>query len=233
MTEYTVILYTALLVGFTHTLLGPDHYIPFIALSKSMNLSIKKTMVITFICGLGHVMSSIIIGLIGIIFGKALMSLVKIESIRGELAAILLLIFGFTYFVWGIWQVIKNRPHNHIHSHHDIVHTHSHTHENNHLHIHENKGMVSMWILFIIFVFGPCEPLIPLIMYPAAKVSLFYTIAISTTFAVSTLITMLAIVYFSVKGVNSVRIEFLNRYSHAFAGFIVLMCGVLVKFFDF
>ena len=232
MTDYTVILYTALLVGFMHTLLGPDHYIPFIALSKSMKWSIKKTMVITFFCGLGHVVSSIIIGLIGIMFGKALMGLVRIESIRGEFAAILLLIFGFTYFVWGIWHVIKNKPHNHVHSHHDVIHTHSHIHEKKHIHIHEAKGVVSMWVLFIIFVFGPCEPLIPLIMYPAVKVSLFYTIAVSMVFAISTLVTMLAIVYFSAKGVNSIKVEFLSKYSHAFAGFVILMCGVLVKFFN-
>ena len=69
-------------------------------------------------------------------------------------------------------------------------------------------------------------------MYPAVKVSLFYTIAVSMVFAISTLVTMLAIVYFSAKGVNSIKVEFLSKYSHAFAGFVILMCGVLVKFFN-
>jgi sulfite exporter TauE/SafE len=233
MFDYTVIMYTALVVGFTHTLLGPDHYIPFIALSKSMNWSAKKTMLITMLCGLGHVLSSVIIGLIGIIFGKALISLIGIESIRGEFAATLLLIFGFTYFIWGLWQAIKNKTHSHIHRHNNKIHTHSHTHKEKHLHIHENKGIVTSWTLFLIFVFGPCEPLIPLIMYPAAKLNFFYTIVVSTTFAIATVLTMLMIVFLSLKGISKVKTELLNKYSHALAGFAIFMCGILVKFFNF
>lgn len=234
MFDFTIIMYTALIVGFTHTLLGPDHYVPFIALSKSMNWSVKKTMLITMLCGVGHVMSSVIIGLIGIFFGKTLISLTGIESMRGEFAATLLLIFGFTYFIWGLWQAIKNKPHSHIHRHNnDVIHTHDHIHKDKHHHLHENKGVVASWTLFIIFIFGPCEPLIPLIMYPAAKLNFFYTIVVSVTFAIATVLTMLIIVFLSLKGMSKIKMEVLNRYSHSLAGFAILMCGVLVKYFNF
>ena len=46
-------------IGFIHTALGPDHYIPFIALSKSQNWSKLKTVWVTALSGLGHVGSSI------------------------------------------------------------------------------------------------------------------------------------------------------------------------------
>ena len=55
---------TAISIGFFHTLLGPDHYLPFIVLSQARNWSLKKTMIITFLCGLGHVLSSVILGLV-------------------------------------------------------------------------------------------------------------------------------------------------------------------------
>jgi sulfite exporter TauE/SafE len=233
MTDYIIIIYTALFIGFFHTILGPDHYIPFIALSRSMNWSLKKTMFITLFCGIGHVVSSLFIGIVGIIFGKALISLIGLESTRGELAATLLLIFGFTYFIWGLWQVLKNKPHSHIHRHDGLLHTHSHRHKEKHLHTHENKTVVTTWVLFLIFVFGPCEPLIPLIMYPAAKLNFYFTIIVSFVFAITTVSTMLLIVFVTLKGVNKIKLEIFNRYSHALAGFAIFICGVLIKFFNF
>ena len=73
--------------------------------------------IITVVCGLGHVLSSVILGFVGIGFGIALFKLEKIESVRGDLAMWLLLIFGFMYFVWGVFHAIKNKPHSHIHIH--------------------------------------------------------------------------------------------------------------------
>ena len=42
-TEAVVLLGTASTIGFIHTLIGPDHYLPFIVLSKARNWSTKKT----------------------------------------------------------------------------------------------------------------------------------------------------------------------------------------------
>ncbi len=86
-------------------------------------------------------------------------------------------------------------------------------------------------MLFLIFVFGPCEVLIPLLMYPAAEANLFAIVAVVLAFSVATIGTML--VY---GDDDCVWIEFcsqvpnLHRYSHALAGLAVLVCGVLVKF---
>ncbi|MDY6822005.1 MAG: hypothetical protein SVN78_10340 [Deferribacterota bacterium] len=98
MDNYYIILSTSVIIAFVHTILGPDHYIPFVALSKSMSWSLRKTLLITIICGIGHVLSSVLLGILGIMFGENLLRLVDIESKRGELAALLLLIFSFTYF---------------------------------------------------------------------------------------------------------------------------------------
>jgi len=52
-------------------------------------------------------------------------------------------------------------------------------HEENH-YIYTRIKMCNIhWALFLIFVFGPCEPLIPLIMYPAAKLNfILYNICV-------------------------------------------------------
>lgn len=46
----------------------------------------------------------------------------------------------------------------------------AHTHEHSHAHT-EGRRNLTPRILFTIFVFGPCEPLTPILMYPAAKSS--------------------------------------------------------------
>ena len=224
---------TAATLGFIHTVFGPDHYVPFIVMAKARNWGALKTVVLTILCGIGHIMSSVIIGLLGVIFGIEVMKLKALESFRGNIAGWLLIIFGFTYLVWGIYRAIKNRSHEHIHAHVDLKeHLHTHSHNKEHVHLHTGKAKVNItsWILFTIFVFGPCEPLIPILMYPAAKKSSVGVMLVATIFGIITILTMLTIVmasYFGLKLVNFGRME---RYSHAFAGASIFLCGVAVQF---
>ena len=48
----------------THTVLGPDHYRPFVKMSAARNRTPRKTMLVTAFCGVGHVL-----GFIGIVLG--------------------------------------------------------------------------------------------------------------------------------------------------------------------
>jgi nickel/cobalt exporter len=89
--ELVSLIGAAVAIGFFHTLLGPDHYIPFIVMSKARNWSMGKTGVITFLCGIGHVASSVVLGAVGIAAGIALKHLEITESIRGEIAGWVLL----------------------------------------------------------------------------------------------------------------------------------------------
>lgn len=231
--EVIILLLTSIGVGFIHTILGPDHYLPFIVMAKASKWSKVKTTVITFLCGIGHILSSVILGLIGIVLGTAVFKLQFLEAIRGEIAGWLLIIFGFCYFVYGIFQVIRNKPHIHGHLHLDgDTHIHSHTHQNEHLHIHsENKNKNLMpWILFTIFIFGPCEPLIPIIMYPAVKNSLLEMVLVIIAFGLTTIFTMLIIVLSFLFGLNKLPLARFEKWTTALAGFTILFCGVAIKF---
>ena len=223
---------TAATLGFVHTLLGPDHYLPFIVMSRARKWSLSKTLFISFLCGLGHVLSSIVLGFVGIALGTAVLKLENIESMRGGVAAWLLIGFGFAYFIWGIHRAIKNRPHKHSHFHEDgEKHEHVHVHEADHAHVHsEKKANITPWILFTIFVFGPCEPLIPLVMYPAAKQNLGGVIFVAGTFGLVTILTMLAIIALMSWGARFIRLGKLERYAHAIAGAMIFISGLSVQF---
>ncbi|MBE0461724.1 MAG: sulfite exporter TauE/SafE family protein [Candidatus Aminicenantes bacterium] len=232
--EIFILAGTALAIGFGHTVLGPDHYLPFIVISRARKWSFLKTLFISFLCGLGHVLSSVVLGFIGIAVGIAVFRLEGIESFRGSLAAWLLIGFGFAYFIWGLHKAIKNKPHKHLHFHlNGQKHEHMHTHEPTHSHIHEQeKGITNLtpWILFTIFVFGPCEPLIPLVMYPASKSNIGGVILVTSAFAFTTILTMLAIISVSYWGVSFIRFGRLERYVHALAGAMIAISGICVQF---
>ena len=56
-TEINILIATAASIGFIHTLIGPDHYLPFIMMSKARGWSVAKTLWITLACGVGHLLS--------------------------------------------------------------------------------------------------------------------------------------------------------------------------------
>jgi nickel/cobalt exporter len=231
--EILVLAGTAATVGLVHTILGPDHYVPFIAMSRARRWPLSKTLLISLLSGLGHVLSSVVLGLVGIAFGIAVSRLENAETVRGGAAAWLMTGFGLAYFLWGLHRAIKNKPHRHVHIHADgAAHEHLHGHEAEHTHVHERieKTNITPWILFTIFIFGPCEPLIPLIMYPAAKHSVSGVVLVTATFGLATILTMLMIIAVSSCGVSFIRLGKLERYAHALAGAMILISGLSVQF---
>ncbi|MFA4991222.1 MAG: sulfite exporter TauE/SafE family protein [Candidatus Omnitrophota bacterium] len=224
---------TAAALGFMHTVFGPDHYVPFIVMSKARKWSLMKTAALTLLCGMGHILSSVAIGVAGIMFGISVMKLEALEAFRGNIAGWLLIIFGFTYFVWGLHRAIRNKPHAHFHDHmRESGHTHVHSHSGEHVHAHalEKKANITPWVLFTIFVFGPCEPLIPILMYPAAKNNFMGVVMVTAIFGLVTIATMFTIVMVSLFGIKFLPMARLERYSHALAGATIFLCGISVRF---
>ncbi len=231
--ELNALIITAASIGFLHTLLGPDHYLPFVMMSWARKWSGMKTTLITALCGLGHIGSSIVLGLIGVSVGIAVNKLEFVEGFRGNLAGWLLIAFGLVYLVWGLRRAYRNRPHVHSHTHtSEAAHTHSHSHDQEHAHVHNGgaRKSIAPWALFVIFVFGPCEPLIPILMYPAAKNSFLGLVLVTCVFGIVTLGTMLGVVLLARAGVSFVPLTKLQRYTHAIAGATILLCGLAIQF---
>jgi len=232
--ELNALIITAASIAFFHTLFGPDHYVPFIMMSWSRKWSTTKTAMITILCGIGHVGSSVILGMAGVAMGLAVKKLEIVESVRGDFAAWLLTAFGLAYLVWGLRQAYRNKPHVHSHLHTDTCeHTHVHDHHEEHLHVHDgrkNVPSIAPWTLFVIFVFGPCEPLIPILMYPAAQSSLFGLVVVTGVFSVITIGTMLVTVLLSRAGVDFLPLTQIQRFTHALAGGAIFLCGLAIVF---
>jgi sulfite exporter TauE/SafE len=243
-----LLILTAASIGCIHTLLGPDHYVPFVAMGAARRWTTRKTLWITSLCGVGHVLGSVAIGMVGIGIGVSLHRLEWLEGLRGDAAAWLLTGFGLAYLAWGLKKAWRARPHTHPHFHGDgSLHEHRHGHEGPHLHPHLSlhphghlhphahveppaARNVTPWALFVIFVLGPCEPLIPVLMYPASQHSVWGTIAVVLAFGAATIATMLAVVYLATRGLERLPLDTAERYSHAFAGAALSLCGLGIVF---
>jgi sulfite exporter TauE/SafE len=198
-------------------------------MARARKWTIYKTTWVTVLSGFGHVISSVLLGAIGIAVGIGLNRLELFDSYRGDLAAWLFVLFGFAYMVWGIYRGIRNKPHKHIHHHENgTVHVHEHIHEDKHDHVH--KTNITPWILFTIFFLGPCEPLIPILMYPASQNSTWGIAQVSIVFSVVTILTMLGLVLLASYGFKLVKLGKMERYMHAIAGATIFLSGIGILF---
>lgn len=234
--DIVALAFTAATIGVVHTAIGPDHYLPFVMLSRARGWSATRTAGVTLACGAIHVAGSVVLGLVGVAAGLALRRLEIIESFRGDLAAWSLLAFGLVYLVWGLRRGARAHRHSHWHTHADGTrHEHDHDHHDHHSHVHAERGSarVTPWALFLIFAFGPCEALIPILMYPAAAANTPGLVLVTAVFAIATLATMLALVMagrwtMNRAGSSGRASAFLDRHAHAFAGGAISLCAVMM-----
>lgn len=232
MKELYVLYGTAASLGFFHTILGPDHYVPFIVMGKARNWSKSKTLWITFISGIGHVGSTIILGIIGVALGISIKRLESIEAFRGEIVGWMLFLFGIIYFLYGVYKFMKGNGHLHLLNFllpknvREMQHLPSIEKEIE----TEEKKNITAWMLFLIFVLGPCEVLIPLLIFPAAEHSTTGIATVTVIFSVVTVITMLGTVYLGYKGTSYFNTKNRGEFIHILAGLVIIFLSVSILF---
>ena len=152
-------------VAVTHTLLGPDHYLPFLMLARARRWGRARAVAVSVLCGTGHVLASLALGAVGLGLGFAVTRLEQAERARGDLSAWALIAFGAAYGLWGARRAFREARGLRLHDHGGLVHLHTGAGAG---HGHAGRS-TAFWTLFVVFVLGPCEPLIPLFIVPASR----------------------------------------------------------------
>lgn len=228
---------TAIGIAVLHTAFGPDHYLPFVMIGRARRWSMARTLSVTLLCGIGHVGSSLLLGGIGIAIGVAIGGVEALEQWRGSMAGWALVAVGAAYGLWGWRRAVRTRHGFELHQHGSDVHVHEdgtvhHDHSHGHFlappHRHEAGPNVTFWALFLVFVLGPCEPLIPLFVAPAAEGRWGLAAIIGGVFAVATIATMLVVTGVLYAGVARLRLGPLERWSHTMAGGVVALSGLAI-----
>lgn len=213
-------------VALVHTLLGPDHYLPFVMLARARGWSLRRTLAITLICGLGHVGSSLLLGLLGLGAGAALGWIETVEGHRGNLAGWALVAVGTAYALWGVRRARRERLGLRVHRHGHMVHLHpGGGHEHRHPEAADGKG-ATFWALFVVFVLGPCEPLIPLFLVPASQGRWGLAAVTGAVFSAVTLAAMLTVTGLATAGLARLPLGPLERWAHALAGGVIAASGL-------
>ena len=146
--ELIVILTGTVLLATTHTI-SPDHWLPFVMIGRANNWSITRILALATLAGIGHVGSSVVIGMMGVFASKELSEC--FANIAENATCMLLMVFGFGYAIWawkrgghhhGIPLLGKKHGHNHVH-YHDEYNEHMNAHDNgNHKHpVHEHSDI--------------------------------------------------------------------------------------------
>lgn len=203
--DFVILLGAAATIGVTHTAVGLDHTLPFILLGRARAWSLPKTLGITAVCGFGHVMSSVVVGLLGVTLAVGVSSLQWFEDVRGEWVAWALVAFGSLYALLSLSRLGRT-SHRHLHVHADgTVHRHHHGHgeglpapEQHHPADAPEPSPLKQGnlfaSLFVVFLLGPCEALLPLMTAPGLQSEPLASLGIALVFGGATLGTMLALV---------------------------------------
>lgn len=126
--------------------------------------------------------------------------------------------------LWGLYRINNQKAHKHFDFENDgSLYVFEHNHHNAIL--PQERHKVTPWVMFIIFLLGPCEPMIPLLYYPAAQNSIYGMLLLILVYTSVTLLTMLSLVllgYFGIAFTSTPKVE---KYVHVIGGATILLCG--------
>lgn len=201
-----LLLLSSITLGLLHAL-APDHWLPFVMMGRAQKWSRVRLTFFTSLAGLGHVTSSLVIAGVGVLLGVAAEQVELFESNRGNVASLLLIGFGIAYLVWGI----KNWGRKHSHG-------------------ADKVKALSSWTLSAVIVFGPCEPLIPLV-FVGYGIGWAAVVAVFVAFSLSTILMMLLQVHLASYGISFLKSHWLEHGSEVMAGGVIVLLGVAMRIF--
>lgn len=203
----TQLLISAFFLSVVHAAI-PNHWLAIVAIAKGEKWSRSLTLRVTFITGIAHITSTIIIGLLvgwaGYEFSGRYNLIFKL--LAPSLLCGLGLIFLFIHFT----QYSGNRPH----SHHDEQKI--------------NRVSVPAIItsLSIAMFFSPCIEL-EAYYFTAGSEGWAGILSVSFIYLIVTVATMLLLVSFAIKGFEKININFLKHNERLIIGIILILTGLV------
>jgi ABC-type nickel/cobalt efflux system permease component RcnA len=180
------------------------------------------------ICGIGHVVGSVALGAVGLALGAAIGRIEALESGRADWAAWCMVAFGLAYGAWGVRAALRASADLEPHAHGRRFHVHQRGTASHHHADADSGEALTSWTLLVIFILGPCEPLLPLFVLPASRGRWDLAVATVVVFAIATVVTMLVVTAVGLAGLRRVRLGGLERWVHTLAGGTVAASGLAV-----
>ncbi len=205
------------LLSIVHALI-PSHWLPLVAIGRSENWSLKETLTVTAITGIAHTISTIIIGIVVGFIGYKLSE--SYHFVSHTVAPIILIILG-AFFLYQDYKHEKYQKH------------HEHSHVNVDKLIKKKKGKQAIiTTLSIAMFFSPCIE-VEVYYFTAARIGWIGILTVSIVYFVVTILGMMFLVLFASKGVEKLKLHFLEHREKLISGIILILVGLLAYFVEF
>ncbi len=199
-------------VGALHALL-PDHWIPFVLLSKARRWDLGRSMMAVLAGGVAHLGSTAALGLIIAFLGAE--AIQRIGPAAEFAGAGILAIFGVLLALRGMKAARTGAGHGHGHDGDHSDHDHGDAPRSDRSHLVEGA----------VLGIRPCAEAIPVFL-AAAAYGLTSSVLAVVAWVAATLGTMLVVVWLSLLGLRSFKPEPLERYGELATGVVILLMGL-------
>jgi len=194
----------SLTLSVLHALI-PNHWLPVLAIAKKENWSIKKTTKVTFLAGLAHALSTVLIGFIIGVAGVQLAA--NMEYFTAYAAPSVLIALG-VYFIYQH----HTHKHFHLHRHKEIV--------------SDKKVIVS---LVVAMFFSPCFEIEAYFLMAGAR-GLWLVSLIALLYTVVTVGGMVIWVSVTYRGLLKLNWHTLEHNAGIITGVTLVLTGILSLF---
>jgi ABC-type nickel/cobalt efflux system permease component RcnA len=243
LTEYSglILVLTVGAIGVLHTIV-PDHWAPIVVLARQRGWSIARTAQAAALAGLGHVISTLLLGGLLWVVGATLAT--RYAHLVSIVSALALLAFGL-WIAYGGWKEIhatgdaehghSHFEHAHVHRHDDgLEHVHPHHHHEEdwhlveggvvtmHAHEHDAKGRTA---LLLVLGSSPMVEGLPVFFSAGAKGPALLAV-MAIVFASATIVTYVATCVAGVSGLRRASFGVFEKYGEVSSGLFVAAVGV-------
>jgi nickel/cobalt exporter len=194
----------SLILSVLHALI-PNHWLPVLAISKQNNWTLSQTTSLTFIAGLAHALSTVLIGVIIGIVGVNLSS--SVEQFTHYIAPAVLSCIGLFY----------------IYQHHRHKHFHLHTRP-----VEKGRRNVIIGLAFAMF-FSPCFEIEGLFLLAGTK-GWRMILLLASLYTIVTVGGMVLWVRLAYKGLLKLNWHSLEHNAGIIAGITLIITGILTFF---
>lgn len=231
-TVLTTIAATGFTVAFFHAAL-PTHWLAFVLVGRARAWSQAKTILVTVCAGLGHVTVTSLLGVAIAWFGFQLDE--RIGAVFPRLIGALLVAVGLYY----LWRQSRGQG---VCHHHAVGSPHHPSeacgHEADHSHWDEElkdsplmSDRSSDWAaisgLFLMLTLSPCEGFLPIYL-SGVKFGWRGFAVLTGILAVGALAGMTIFTWLTLRGMERLRVQRLERYESGLVGVMFILLGVLV-----
>ncbi|MCX6243060.1 MAG: hypothetical protein NTX43_14750 [Bacteroidetes bacterium] len=202
----------SLILSAIHALI-PNHWLPLIAVGKTEKWTRSQTLWATVITGFAHTLSTIIIGIIVGLIGFKLSA--KYSLISEVIAPAILVVMGMIY-------VILNFQRDHHHNHET-------TPAINNTRLNKSRWVAILTSLSVAMFLTPCIE-IEAYYFQAGTIGWIGIFIVSAVYLLTTLVVMLFLVSFGIRGVNTFKSDFLEHQEKGITGVVLIALGLLALF---